>query len=79
MKFEENPSYRPEKPEKKLTDDESEDQDEVENEQLEASFIQKLLSPMYLVILLIGVVVASVPFLILITIGWTIMQATERY
>lgn len=56
-------------------DEFSDDEEELENEQLETSWIQKILSPFYLILLLIGVGVAIVPFLILYTVGWMIFQA----
>lgn len=59
-------------------DEFSDDEDEMENEQLETSLIQKLLSPFYVVLLLIGIGVAIVPFLILYTIGWMLYQVSTH-
>ncbi|MCC7392396.1 hypothetical protein IT571_08590 [Candidatus Sumerlaeota bacterium] len=52
-----------------------EDEDESDNEQLETSGVQKLLSPIYLLLLLIFCGVATVPFLILYTVGWMAWDA----
>ncbi|MCC5877260.1 MAG: hypothetical protein JJU11_13645 [Candidatus Sumerlaeia bacterium] len=59
-------------------DEFSDDEDEMDNEQLETSLIQKFLSPFYLILLVIGVGVAIVPFLILYTVGWMIYQASTH-
>ena len=52
-----------------------EDEDERDNQQLETTWLQKLLSPMYLLILLVWMGIACVPLLILYTVGWMAWQA----
>ncbi|MCC6548052.1 hypothetical protein IT570_12875 [Candidatus Sumerlaeota bacterium] len=59
-------------------DDEEEfalDEDEVANEQLETTGVQKLLSPIYLILLLMFCGAAFIPFLILYTVGWMALDA----
>ncbi|MEO8376939.1 MAG: hypothetical protein ABI579_04645 [Candidatus Sumerlaeota bacterium] len=52
-----------------------EDEEEAGNEQLETSRVQKILSPIYLLLLLMFCGVATVPFLILYTVGWMAWHA----
>lgn len=56
-------------------DDFADDPEERENEQLETSSVQRWLSPIYIVILVVGLVVGVVPFLILYTVGWMTWEA----
>lgn len=58
-------------------DEFSDDADELENEQLESPLLQKILSPFYLLILVVGVGVALVPFMILYTVGWMIWDLSR--
>lgn len=64
---------RPDREEDEFSDDE----EELENEQLDSPLLQKILSPFYLLLLLVGVGVAIVPFMILYTVGWMIWDASR--
>ncbi len=49
----------------------------LDDEPLEASRVQKILWPLYLLILVVGLCIASVPFLILWTVVDSILMAQE--
>lgn len=54
--------------EPKRYEDIDDDEEELENEQLESSGVQKFVLPLYLVILFVGIMVGMVPFTIIYTI-----------
>ncbi len=51
-------------------EDIDDDQDELDNEQMEPSGVQWALWPVYIVLFAFWICVATIPFLILYTIGW---------
>lgn len=59
-------------------DDEFADEDNEERDGLDQGLFQKLLTPFYLFLLLVFLGVASVPFLILYTVFWTIRSASGQ-
>lgn len=59
--------------EPKRYEDIDDDEDERENEQLESSGVQAFTAPLYLVILVVGIMVGIVPFSIIYTIIRMIM------
>lgn len=59
--------------------DDEDDFDDEAGRTLETSLVQKLLSPLYLVLLVVFIGISIVPFLILYTVGWMIWDVSTNY